>query len=113
MVNVAIIVGAVVLAIVAGLIIFKLVKLTIDLIKKFRKRKDTKEALVQMKTAIGQMAKDPKYKHIKFSDLNEDAVIVAEVDDNGEIVGEMECYDKIDQSVEKMIDEDGVIIIED
>lgn len=107
------IIGAVVLAILGGLAVFKLVKLTVEVIKNLRMRKNTKEAVMKMKGAIQTAAQNPDVKHIKFNDIDNESVICAEIDDNGEIIGNPQLFDRVDSKVENLIDDDSVAIFED
>lgn len=113
--EIAVIIGAVVLAIVAGLAIYKIIKLTIDVIKNLRKKKNTKEAVLQMKGVIAQAIKDPDVPHMKFADLDKEAVVCAEVDEEGEIVGKLQVFKDVDQNVNNMLENTpkGVVLIED
>ena len=106
------IIGAVVLAILGGLAVFKLVKLTVEVIKNLRMRKNTKEAVMKMKGVIQTAAQNPDVKHIKFSDIDNESVICAEIDDNGEIISNPQLFDRVDSKVEDLLD-DSVAIFED
>lgn len=107
------IVGAVVLAVLGGLAIYKLVKLTVEVIKNLRQKKHTKEAIMKMKGIIQEAAKNPDVKHIKFNDLNQESVVCAEIDKKGEIIGKPQLFDKVDDRVENLLDDEPLVILED
>lgn len=111
----AVIIGAIVLAILGGLVIFVATKLTIKIIKYIRKKKDTKVVIGDMKDFIKKTSNNPNVKKIKFSELDGYDAFVAEVDSSGDIVGDIQIYEEVDDNVSAMLnnESDGVIILED
>lgn len=98
-----------------GLIIFETVKLTIEIIKKIRKNKNTKVIVGDMKDFIRQVANDPNAKSIKFSDLDKYSSYTAEINTKGEVVGEIKIYEEHDHAVQNLLKDakESYVVIED
>lgn len=104
------IIGAIGIALAAGAVVYLLVKLTIRLIKQYRKRKDTKIVMAQVK----ELVKDPSVAHMSMSDLDEDDVVIAEYDEDTDELVQCNLSNDVDQKVENLLNRnDGVLIIED
>ena len=101
-------------ALAIGAVVYLAVKLTISVIKNFRKRKNSKIVATDMKQIMKAVAKDPSVGHVSFDDLDDDDTVVAEYDEeNDEIVQTQVATEKDDKVDSLLKRNNGVVIIED
>lgn len=105
--------GMIATALAVGGIVYLVVKLTVNFIKTYRKRKNSKVVAADMKQLIKAAAKDPNVGHVSFDDLDDDTVIAEYDEENDEIV-QTNVSDDVDDKVTNLIRRNnGVMIIED
>lgn len=101
-------------ALAVGAVVYLAVKLTISVIKNFRKRKNSKIVATDMKEIMKALAKDSSVGHVSFDDLDDDDTVVAEYDEeNDEIVQTQVATEKDDKVDSLLKRNNGVVIIED
>lgn len=105
--------GMIATALAVGGIVYLVVKLTVNFIKTYRKRKNSKVVAADMKQLIKAAAKDPNVGHVSFDDLDDDTVI-AEYDEEKDEIVQTNVSDDVDDKVTNHIRRNnGVMIIED
>lgn len=105
--------GMIATALAVGGIVYLVVKLTVNFIKTYRKRKNSKVVAADMKQLIKAAAKDPNVGHVSFDDLDDDTVI-AEYDEEKDEIVQTNVSDDVDDKVTNLIRRNnGVMIIED
>ncbi len=106
--------GTIISAILGGVLLFMVGKLTINVVRKIRKNIQAKAAVIDMKKFIAQVVKDPSSKKISWSDLDNIEALVAEIDENND-VKEVKAYSNIDEETENLLDtaENGIVLVGD
>lgn len=105
--------GMIATALAVGGIVYLVVKLTVNFIKTYRKRKNSKVVAADMKQLIKAAAKDPNVGHVSFDDLDDDTVIAEYDEENDEIVQTNVSNDVDDRVTNLIRRNNGVMIIED
>lgn len=106
--------GTIISAILGGVLLFMVGKLTINVVRKIRKNIQAKAAVIDMKKFIAQVVKDPSSKKISWSDLDNIEALVAEIDENNN-VKEVMAYSNIDKDTENLLEttENGIVLVGD
>ncbi len=108
--------GALICFLIAGAIIYMAVRLTIDVIKRFRKRRNSKVVLADMKDIMKEAAKNPNVSHASFEDLDkiEGQTVIAEYDESTDEIVQCEIAKEQDSKVDSFIrSNNGIVILED
>lgn len=101
---------------VAATIVYMAVKLTISVIKKFRKRKNTKVVMADMGELMKKAAKDPNVSRASFDALDEidGQTVVAEYDEETDEIVQCEVAREQDSKIDGfMKSNNGLVILED
>lgn len=103
-----IIISLIISAIMAGTVVYLAFKLTIDVLKAYKKKKDTKIITAYLKDVFKAAPKK------KLDDLDDDDVILAEYDeDNDELVQEINIAKDVGDKVKGILDDnDGMVVFE-
>lgn len=102
------ILGFVAIALAAGAIVYLAVKLTISVLKTYRKKKTSKV----MAATVGDLIKQAP--SMKLEDLDDDDVILAEYDeDEDELVQDIAVARDTDRRVTNVLDANGGIVVFD
>lgn len=100
-------------ALAVGAVVYFAVKLTISVIKEFRKRKNSKIVGACI-DKLKDLAKDPNVGHVSFDDLDDDATVVAEYDEETDEIVQTKVANERDDKVDSLLKRNnGVVIIED
>lgn len=106
--------GMILAALAIGGIVYLAVKLTVNFIKNYRKRKQSKVVAAEMKQLMKEVAKDPNVGHVSFDDLNEDDTVIAEYDEENDEIVQTNLANDVDSKVDSLLSRNnGVVIIED
>lgn len=102
------ILGVIAAALAIGAVVFLGVKLTISLIKKYKKKKNSKVLAATVKDLI------KKAPSMRIDDLDDDDIILAEYDeDKDELVQDVKVADQADSRVRNILDtNDGIVVFE-
>lgn len=102
------ILGVIAAALAAGAVVFFGVKLTISLIKKYKKKKNSKVLAATVKDLI------KKAPSMKIDDLDDDDIILAEYDEEkDELVQDVKVADQADCRVRSILDtNNGIVVFE-
>lgn len=101
-------------ALAIGAVVYFAVKLTISLIKNFRKRKNSKIVTADMSQVMKAVAKDPNVAHVSFDDLDDNDTVVAEYDEETDEIVQVKVAKEKDDKVDSLLKRNnGVVIIED
>ncbi len=103
-------------ALIIGGIVYLAVKLTIHVIKTYRKRKHSKVVMADMNKVLKEMAKNPQAGRISMNDLDEleDDTLMAEYDEDRDEIVQYHLANDVDTKVNHLINKnDGMVIIED
>lgn len=102
------ILGVIAAALAAGAVVFFGVKLTISLIKKYKKKKSSKVLAATVKDLI------KKAPSMKIDDLDDDDIILAEYDeDKDELVQDVKVADQADSQVRNILEtNNGIVVFE-
>ena len=101
---------------VTGAIIYMAVKLTINIIKNFRKRRNTKVVMADMKEIMREAAKNPNVSRAKFDDLDkiDGQTVVAEYDEYNDEVVQCEIAREQDDKIDGFLrSNNGLVVLED
>lgn len=83
--------GALLAAIGAGLIGYLIARLTVAVIKGYRRRRNTKVVAASMRAIAREALNDPRAAHIRIEDLDCDSVLMEYDPDSDEIVHSNRC----------------------
>lgn len=102
------ILGVIAAALAAGAVVFFGVKLTISLIKKYKKKKSSKVLAATVKDLI------KKAPSMKIDDLDDDDIILAEYDEEkDELVQDVKVADQADSQVRNILEtNNGIVVFE-
>lgn len=95
----------------AGGIAGIIVKLTVAIIKKFRKKRHTKVIAAQMSTIAKEAAKNPKTKHVKFDDLENYDTALLEYDPNSDNIIQTKFCEDVDDVVRYHQQQGGGVVV--
>lgn len=100
--------GAIGTALIAGAIIYLAVKLTVSVLKKFKKKKSSKIMAAQVKDLIKTAPT------LSLDDLDEDDVVLAEYDtEQDDLAQELNIAKDVDDKVTNLIGQNGGIVVFD
>lgn len=108
-VTIGLIATAIVGALAIGAVVYLAYKLTVSFLKKYRKKKNSKVLAANVKDLIKNAPK------MKFDDLEDDDVILAEYDDeeDDELVQDISIAKDTDESVKKILNNnEGIVVFE-
>lgn len=107
-VTIGLIATAIVGALAIGAVVYLAYKLTVSFLKKYRKKKNSKVLAANVKDLIKNAPK------MKFDDLEDDDVILAEYDEeDDELVQDISVAKDTDESVKKILNNnEGIVVFE-
>lgn len=107
-VAIGLIATAIVGALAIGAVVYLAYKLTVSFLKKYRKKKNSKVLAANVKDLIKNAPK------MKFDDLEDDDVILAEYDEeDDELVQDISIAKDTDESVKKILNNnEGIVVFE-
>lgn len=107
-VTIGLIATAIVGALAIGAVVYLAYKLTVSFLKKYRKKKNSKVLAANVKDLIKNAPK------MKFGDLEDDDVILAEYDEeDDELVQDISVAKDTDESVKKILNNnEGIVVFE-
>ena len=100
-----------ILALTTGAAVGIIVRLTVSLIKQFRKRRHTQVIAAQMSTIAREAAKNPRVKHVSFDDLDKYDSAVLEYDPYSDEVVQTTLCEDVDDVVRRHQQQGGGIVI--
>ena len=111
--NPAVILGIIGAALALVPIVYELVLLTIDFIKKLKKKKDNKVIAMQIADVFAGIANNPSFYRGKISNLKKEGVVCAVVDENNKVApDDITFYDDVDSAVIETISQNkGIYIV--